>query len=128
MPTSVSFDGSGYIYDAFGNIRAVPDKTQTAYYPLASKAGSATVVGPNDVGFRFRDSNITIYAGALAVGDIINVVVTGSSTVTITPGSGVTFRLAGSATTGARTVANYGIASVLCVDTDTYVISGGGVS
>lgn len=127
MPTSVSFEGSGYIYDAFGNLRAVPDKTQTAYYPLASKAGSSTVVGPNDVGFRFRGSNITIYAGAMAVGDIINVVAN-ESALTITPGSGVTFRLAGSATTGARSVSNYGIATVLCVATDTYVIYGGGVS
>ena len=103
MPTSVSFDGSGYIYDAFGNIRYLPEKTSTAYYPAASKLGTSSVPGPYDVGFKFITS-ITINAGYFAIGDTFNVVAP-SDNLTIAPGSGVTIRLAGSASTGTLTVA-----------------------
>lgn len=125
MPTSVSFDGSGYIYDAFGNIRSVPDKTSVAYYPLGSKAGSASVPGPQDVGFRFNTS-ITINPGYFSVGDTFNVFA-GGSNLSITPASGVTLRLAGSATTGTLTLTAYGIATILCVDTNIFVCYGGGL-
>jgi len=48
-----------------------------------------------------------------------------SQTITAT---GVTLRLAGTATTGNRTIPQYGLATVLCVASNTYVISGPGLS
>jgi len=126
MPTSVSFDGSGYIYDAFGNIRSIPNKTSTAYYPLASKAGTESVPGSNDIGFRFLPSqSITINPGLFSIGDVINIYC--SSTISILSGSGVTIRLAGTATTGTLYLAQFGIATLLCVGSDTFVASGGGL-
>ena len=40
----------------------------------------------------------------------------------------VTMYLAGSSTTGDRTLAQKGVATVLCVGTDTFTILGGGLS
>ena len=53
--------------------------------------------------------------------------------ITITQGSGVTLRLVATSTTGSRTLATYGLATLLCVGGDAgggneFVVSGGGVS
>jgi hypothetical protein len=50
-----------------------------------------------------------------------------SSSQTITQGSGVTLRFAGTGETGNRTIPQYGLATVLCVASNTYVISGPGM-
>jgi hypothetical protein len=50
-----------------------------------------------------------------------------SSTQTITQGAGVTLRQAGTTNTGNRTIAQYGIATILCVGNNIYVISGSGL-
>lgn len=47
---------------------------------------------------------------------------------TITQGAGVTLRYAGTSSTGNRTLAQYGLATILCVDTNVYVITGAGLS
>jgi hypothetical protein len=51
-----------------------------------------------------------------------------SSNQTITQGSSVTLRWAGTATTGNRTLAQYGIATAICVGSNTYVIAGTGLT
>jgi hypothetical protein len=48
-----------------------------------------------------------------------------SQTITAT---GVTLRLAGTATTGNRTLPQRGLATVLCVASNDYVISGSGIT
>jgi hypothetical protein len=50
-----------------------------------------------------------------------------ASTQAITA-TGVTLRLAGTTTTGSRTVPAYGLATVLCVASNVYVISGSGLT
>ena len=42
-------------------------------------------------------------------------------------GGGVTLRLAGTAATGNRTLARYGVATIVCVASETFVISGAGL-
>lgn len=51
-----------------------------------------------------------------------------SSNQTITQGTSVTLRWAGTASTGNRTLAQYGIATAICVGSNTYVIAGTGLS
>ena len=51
-----------------------------------------------------------------------------ASSQTITQGSGVTLRYAGSASTGNRSLSQYGVATLLCVATNIYLISGTGLS
>jgi hypothetical protein len=48
--------------------------------------------------------------------------------MSILAGSGVTLRLAGTLSTGTRTLARYGVATTICVSSNTFVVSGAGLS
>ena len=50
-----------------------------------------------------------------------------SSNQTITQGSSVTLKLAGTPSTGSRTLSQNGLATVICVASNTYVIAGTGL-
>lgn len=72
-----------------------------------------------------------VSATTWTAGDSFVIYNNSASSQTITAGASVTFRLTGTATTGNRTIALYGLASVLCViggATPTFVINGSGVS
>ena len=64
---------------------------------------------------------------AFPTGATITVVVNAAGNVVVAQGTGVSLYMAGSATTGNRAVGAYGLASVMKVATDTWVISGTGV-
>ncbi len=51
-----------------------------------------------------------------------------TSNQTITQGASVTLRYSGTTATGNRTLSAYGLATVLCVASNTYVITGAGVT
>lgn len=65
---------------------------------------------------------------AFVIGDVISVTNTSASNITITQGAGVTLRQAGTANTGNRTLAQYGLASLRKIATDTWIISGAGLT
>lgn len=58
------------------------------------------------------------------LGAAVTVVNNSGSTQTLSQGSGVTLRLSGTATTGNRTLAAYGVATLLKVATDTWMVVG----
>lgn len=60
-------------------------------------------------------------------GDAVSIYNSSSGNITITA-TGVTLRLAGTATTGNRTLAQKGLVTILCVDLNDYVISGAGLT
>ena len=101
----------------------IPQNSQTSAY--------VAVVG--DVGKHIStNSGVTVNASVFSAGDVFTIYNNSSSNQTITAGSGVTLRLAGTATSAPpRTVAQYGLATVLCVTggaTPTFVVSGAGVT
>jgi hypothetical protein len=63
-----------------------------------------------------------------SAGDAVTIYNGTTGDITITQGSSVTMYLAGSSTTGNRVLAQKGVATVLCVGTDTFTILGGGLS
>jgi hypothetical protein len=65
---------------------------------------------------------------AFDIGTVISIVNSSNSPITVTQGIGVTVRLSGTTNTGNRTLASYALCSVLKVATDTWYISGSGVS
>jgi len=66
---------------------------------------------------------------AFLVGTAITIVnLNGSGAISIAQGVGVTIRLAGPGTTGTRTLAANGIATLLKVDTNTWYVSGVGLT
>jgi len=98
----------------------IPQNSKTSSYTLiASDAGKHVSI---------TSGGITIPSGIFGVGDAISIYNDSASNQTITQGSGVTLRQAGSANTGDRTLAQYGLATVLCVASNTFAIGGVGLS
>jgi len=62
---------------------------------------------------------------------MVSVVNTSAGTITLVQGAGVTLRLAGTATTGTRTLASNGVATVICTvggGAPTFYCSGAGLT
>lgn len=106
--------------DAAGNVRDIPQNAKTSGYTLeltdAGKHISITTGG------------VTVPASIFSTGDAVTIYNNSSSSQTITQGVSATLRWAGTATTGNRTLAQYGICTVLCVASNTFVISGAGLT
>jgi hypothetical protein len=65
---------------------------------------------------------------AFAIGTVVTIINSSASAITITQGAGVTVRQTGTTNTGNRTLAGYGMCSAVKVATDTWYISGGGLT
>lgn len=108
------------VSDVSGNVRTVPANSQTGSYTL--------VVTDNGKYISTTTGGIIVPPSIFSVGQVVSVYNNSGSNQTITAGSGVTLRLVGTATTGNRTLSNYGLATILCVASNTFVVTGGGVS
>jgi hypothetical protein len=111
---------SGTVIDGKGNLRSIPVNPQVSAYTLvladAGKCISITTGG------------VTVPSGVFAAGDAITIFNNSTSNQSIVQGASVTLRQTGTANTGTRTLAQYGVATLLCVASNTFVISGGGLS
>jgi hypothetical protein len=133
-------------FEAGGNTRGL-------YMDLGNAPnGSATAVGYRDIPQVSFTANTTIattdagrhYYSTLSTGNVltiannasqgfqvgaaISIINQGTGNITVAQGSGVTLYLAGNATSGNRTVATFGMATLIKVATDTWFINGTGVS
>jgi hypothetical protein len=107
------------IYDSIGNLRTVPQNTQSGSYVLVA----------TDVGKHISTTaGVTVNTGIFSAGDVVTIYNNSSSGITITQGTSVTLRLAGTATTGNRTLAQRGLVTLLCIASGEFVASGSGVS
>lgn len=98
----------------------VPANAKTSAYTLiASDAGKHISI---------TTGGVTIPSGVFSVGDAVSIYNNSTSSQTITQGASVTLRQVGTANTGNRTLGQYGLATLLCVATNEFVISGGGLS
>jgi hypothetical protein len=114
---------NGNIYDNKGDVRASP---------ISSQAG-ATIATAADAGrtIYIATGGVTINASIFSAGDMVTIVNNSAAAQTITAGASVTFRLAGTATTGNRTLAQRGMATFLCVvggATPDFYCSGAGLT
>ena len=71
---------------------------------------------------------VTVPSGVFSIGDAVTIYNDSASDQTVTQGSSVTLRSAGTANTGNRTLAQRGICTVLCVGSNEFVITGAGLS
>lgn len=111
---------SGVVVDNRGSdVRAVPQNARTSAYTLtASDAGRHISI---------TTGGVTVPASVFSVGDAVSIYNNSGTGQTIVQGGGVTLRLAGTPATGNRAIAQYGICTILCVATNTFVISGVGI-
>jgi hypothetical protein len=112
----------GNILDSKGDVRSIPVNTKNTGYTLeATDAGKI---------INMTTGNVTVPAGVFATpfGQAITIYNDQNASNAIVQGSGVTMRLAGTTATGNRTLARYGLATVVCVSANTFVISGAGLT
>lgn len=112
----------------------IPQNAQTAAYaPTLQDRGKHVSITTGGVTINANPFTYgTTSATTWTAGDSFVIFNNSGSSQNITAGASVTFRLAGTATTGSpRTLAQYGVATCLCVvggSTPTFVISGAGVA
>jgi hypothetical protein len=101
-------------------LQGIPQNVQSAAYTLQA----------SDNGFHIAISTggVTVPANVFSTGEVVSVYNNSTVNQTITSDVGITMYLAGTATTGNRTLAQYGMATILCVGANTFLISGQGVS
>jgi hypothetical protein len=117
--TTIKNITTGTVSDSKGEIRSVPQETKSTSYVLQSSDHGKHIS---------TTAGITLNTSIFAIGQNVTIFNNSSSSITITQGTSVTIYLAGTANTGSRTLAQRGIATLLCVGTNTYVINGGGLS
>jgi hypothetical protein len=108
------------VSDSSGNVRAIPQNSQTSAYILA--------IGDVGKHISITTGGVTVNSGIFSAGDGISIYNNSGSNQTITQGGSVTMYLAGTATTGNRTLAQRGVCTVLCVASNTFAIFGAGLT
>jgi hypothetical protein len=123
--TILNLTDGGNLSDFKGDVRSSPINSQPgSYVALPTDAGKTIVAS-------LVGANITFNASVFGAGDMVSVVNTSIGSITLVQGTNVTLRLAGSATTGNRTVATNGLATVICTvggANPTFYCSGAGLT
>jgi len=114
---------TGKISDSKGDVRAAPINSKTSAYVLVAGDAGQTI--------SITTGGVTVNASVLSAGDMVSIFNNSGSSQTITQGASVTLRLSGTASTGNRTLAQYGVATLLCIvggATPTFACTGAGLS
>jgi len=111
---------SSTLSDIIGNVRSIPQNAKTAAYQLLAT--------DNGQHISITTGGVTVPSAIFTAGQVVTIFNNSASSQTITQGGSVTLRQAGTASTGNRTLAQYGVATILCVDSNTFVITGTGVT
>jgi len=111
---------TGTVSDSKGDLRSIPKNAKSSAHTLvASDAGKAIFISTGGV---------TINSSVHSAGDAITIINDSGSDQTITQGSGITVYNSADATTGNRTLAGRGMATVYFTSTTECFISGAGLS
>ena len=110
------------VSDVFGVLRSIPIRSTSTSYTLLSTDNGQVV--------SITTGSVTVPANVFAspYGQTISIYNNTVTTMSVLAGTNVTLRLAGTLSTGTRTLARYGIASVMAVSSNTFVISGAGLA
>lgn len=114
-----SLTSTGVMRDNRGDVRDLPIINQVVGYAL-TLGDSGEVISTNTTVFV---PNTVFFAG-----NAVSIFNNSAASITVTQNSSVTMYLGGTATTGNRTLAQRGVATVLCVAANTFVISGAGLT
>ena len=110
---------TGSISDADGNVRVVANSGKNSQHAL--------VFGDRGKLINSTAGGFVIGSGIFSPGDCFTLYNNSTGSVTISE-SGTTLRLVGKSDTGNRTLAQRGLATVVCVAANEFVVTGGGVT
>ena len=117
---AATITATGVVSDALGDVRSIPSNAQGgAYVAVAADAGKAVYISTGGV---------PINNSVFSAGDAVSIINNSGSDQTITQGSGVTLHNTADATTGNRTLAGRGIATIWFASASVAYISGSGLS
>ena len=120
--------GSAFSVGQAGVVTCSTVEARVPQIPQNAQASTYTLVKADAGKHINAGGNVTVNSGIFAIGDCISIFNDTTGDITIIQGSSVTLRLVADTSTGTRTLANYGLAAVLCVGSNEFVVSGGGVS
>jgi hypothetical protein len=108
---------------------AFVDRLRSLTTPSTAASGAVTaVVGDRGALLAQTSGSVTIPNAVFAARDVLTIYNNSASDITITQGASFTLRLVGTATTGNRTLAQRGLATVVFISASEAVISGGGLT
>lgn len=121
LNTSNAYTGTSFS-DSLGNVRNIPINNKTSSYTLAATDNGQCI--------SITTGGVIVPASIFSTGQVVTVYNNSGSDQTITQGSGTTLQWAGqtSSQTGNRTLGLYGVATILCVASNSFVISGAGLT
>ena len=105
--------------DSKGELRLVPLNTATSAYTITATDHGKCIS---------TSSNVIVPPSIFTAGQNAIIFNSGTTDITITQSTSVTMYQVGTSNTGNRTLAQKGLATVYCVTTNTFVITGGGLS
>ena len=118
--TTLKLNPNGALEDSKGDVRNIPQNSQSGAYTLvAADAGKHIYI---------TTGGVTVPTGLYANGDAVTIINHSGSDQTITQASGVTIYNSADGTTGNRTLAGRGMATLIRTGNNEYYISGAGLS
>ena len=96
--------------------------------PIVTQASTYTLQVTDNGTVISTSSGVTLNSNVFVAGQNVSIFNTGVSNITITQGASVTLYLVATVLTGNRLLAQNGLATIVCVSTNTFVISGGGLA
>ena len=118
--TGGTVSGMTSIADTIGNVRNIPLNSKTSSYVLlASDTGQLVSI---------TTGGVTVPSGVFSSGQAVSIYNNSSSPQTITQGGGTTITWAAIGSTGNRTLGAYGLCLVMCVGSNSFVVTGAGLS
>jgi hypothetical protein len=119
-----------------GNISGNTNGYTIGYLNIPQVEASNTTIALSDAGKHYYSTssgNFTLTipnnsTTTFATGTAINIVVQSAGNILVNAASGVTLYMAGNSTAANRVVSNYGMATLMKVATDTWMIGGTGVA
>jgi hypothetical protein len=106
---------AGNMIDQLGEVRTVPANTQASTYTLVASDHGKVIIASN---------TITVPSGIFSTGQTISIYNNTAGNISINRSS-VTMYWVTDGTDADRTLATRGVATILCVGTNTFVITGG---
>jgi hypothetical protein len=109
------------VSDSLSNLRNIPLQTKSTTYTLVATDNGQCITTNN---------NVTVPASVFVANNVVTIYNNSGSSITITQGTSMTLQFAGqsTSTTGNRTLALYGICTVLFLSASSAVITGVGMT
>ena len=95
---------------------------------LNTKTSAYTLQASDEQKLITTTAAITVPSGVFSASDAVTIFNNSGSGFYIFQGSGTTLYLAGTATSGDRFLAGRGVCTIICVGTNTFAVTGGGVT